>query len=169
MTLDKDFTLAVLRAGCSHIENGYNSHSALGECGVSVTNFELLIGESLWYAKHRTPITRTLQSLRDGLAVAIGYTPFRVPAEYVAAQIAFFVNGVNAHAACAWLCDATSVMDIIENGPERFVAVSSSELFAMYLLCVSDVPHFRNLHDCKVRKEIDHANFKPIVDQSSES
>ena len=143
--------------------------SALPHIGISGDDFERLTAKRMWNIQDRIPVQRTLQAVRDGLATAQGFAPFRAPAEYQAAIIDGLVSPVNRRAACSWLADVSLHSAADEaSGVNAGTAepVTPSQLFGLCLECEANKAEFEAQHDSKMHKEVTRPGT-PAMQQTS--
>ena len=133
--------------------------------GVTEDDMTRLTRNGLWTAQDRVAIQRTVQALRDGLAVAQSFQPFQVPAEYLAALVVGFVHPVNYAAACAWLAAVNVVPaeELASGVPVGSAeAVTPERLYALVLHANAgpDGTTFYDDYASKVAKQLGKAGVK---------
>lgn len=143
-----------MKAACELLKHEFNQNTPLTAYNLTTDDMADLCDAGLWTSVDRIKITRTLSAMRDGLAAGIGYPPFQVPAEWMAAVIHQFVHPVNKRTACAWTADTfIPSNDMIDGGAGE--TVSASKLFALVLLASQeDTSEFQGLFDSKVKKAV---------------
>lgn len=97
--------LQIAKSGMEFIAN-LGRAGMLESSGVSRDDFNRLVGSIPWAAKDRGRVTLTLQTLIEGSVDALGLDRFPLPAEYIAAGIAMFVQPMNVHYACRTMAKA---------------------------------------------------------------
>lgn len=144
----------IMKAACQMLREEFHAGAPLGAYNLVNDDLAELCSARLWASADRIGVTRTLDAMRDGLAAGIGYSPFAVPAEWMAAVIVQFVHPINRRTACAWTADTfIPAAEIIEGGAGE--TVSAGKLFSLVLLATTDTKNeFRGLFDSKVRKAI---------------
>lgn len=152
--MPQTLNLAAIKGGASVIRETFHRHTALGECGVSAHEFQILTQDEHWVRPNKTPVQNSLQALRDGFADTVGYMPFQVPAEYIAALICTFVRPVNWHVAASWFA-AISVpaSELAAGDSGSSESLSARQLFALIMLAAGECEQFKATHDSKVAKE----------------
>ncbi len=147
-------TLHAISGAFSIIKATHDRHGIMGQCGISGDSIALLMQDAVWQQPNRAAVEHTLQALRDGIAHACGYPPFRVPAEYMAALVVHFVSPVNYHPAAAWFAGiSVPATDLAAGAAGSSEPVSASQLFALINLAYDNNPAFAAMHDSKVRKQ----------------
>ena len=140
------------------------TQSALPSLGISVDDFNTLRQSTMWNIQNRIAVQRALAGIRDGLAVAQGFQPFKVPAEYQAAIVVALVKPVNWRAACSWLVDQP-----VKNAREasrgipvgEAEEVSAEQLFSLCLECEANSEELAADYTSKVSKETQRVK-KPV-------
>lgn len=105
----------------------------LGESQVldmSSDDFEFFIAPKLWVATDRSRARRCVEAAIYGSLDFCGYPRFAVPAEFVAAAIAYYVHPVNIQTACL-IMEGAEFSENIINGMER--PLRANEIFAHVL------------------------------------
>ena len=134
------------------------TQSALPAMGINKMDFSVLQQTRMWNVQQRIQVQRTMQAIRDGLAAAQGFSPYRAPAEFQAAIVAEFVSPVNRRAACGWLADVslhTAADEAAGVAAGTAEPVTPSQLFALCLACEADGDQFRSEYESKTKKEVE--------------
>ena len=142
----------------THVLRDEFTQSALPAMGINKMDFEVLQQQRMWNVQQRIQVQRTMQAIRDGLATAQGFEPYRAPAEFQAAIIEQFVAPVNRRAACAWLANVslhTAADEAAGVAAGTAEPVTPSQLFALCLSCEADEDGFRSEYESKTAKEVD--------------
>lgn len=114
-------------------------------------DFNFLINDKLWIATDRTRARRCVEAAIYGALDYLSLPRFAVPAEYIAAAIAYYVKPVNIMFACL-LMEGGEWSDCIINGVER--SVSGRELFAHVLRLKAGDATLIDAADAHVRRII---------------
>lgn len=101
-----------------------------GLLDLSEKDFEFLTINKPWVANERARVRMVVESSVYGTLDYLGMPRFAVPAEFIAASIAFYVHPVNAMFACS-VFEGVEWTENLINGIER--PVRASEVFSMYL------------------------------------
>jgi len=110
----------------------------LGMVGVSQADFDLLSGSLPWTVSDRNRMHVTLNALLNLSCDTLGVARFRLPAEYVAAGIAIFVNPINAQSICRIMERSPSASDLGSGGTDNYDVCSAEQLFALVVQLYGD-------------------------------
>ena len=83
----------------------------LDSVGVSQEDYCLINGKKAWSSAEKNRVVQGINALLQGTVSLCGLAPFQLPAEFVAAGIAMWVDPVNIQAACR-LMDASRISDV---------------------------------------------------------
>ena len=148
-------SIKIMRAAQQVIKAEYDT-GAMASMGVSKEDWDRLTQKRMWTLQDRVTIQRVLMALRDGLAAAQGFTPFRTPAEYLAALINGFVHPINWRAACSWTAAfpqqpaVDEAAGVVLGSSEE---VTDSQLFALCTMAHTNDEQFVAQFESKVHKE----------------
>jgi len=109
----------------------------LGMVGISQGDFDLLTGSLPWTSQDRNRMHVTLNALLNLSCDALGVARFRLPAEYVAAGIALWVNPINAQSICRIMERTPSASDM-GKGSDDYDVCSADQLFALVVQLYGD-------------------------------
>ena len=145
----------VMSASLDIVRREYEG-GAIGAMGISREDWAKMRQPHMWTIQDRVSLQRVMLSLRDGLASAQGFTPFRVPAEFQAAFIAGLVAPINWRAACSWV--ASFPQQPAEDQAAGILVGSSddvtdAQLFALCLQAQAQDQQFIDRFNRKVKKE----------------
>jgi len=109
----------------------------LGMVGISQSDYDALTGPSPWLPSERNRMHTTLNALLNVSADTLGCPRFTLPAEYVAASIAVFVNPINAQSICRIMERSPSASDL-GSGSQTIENCSAEQLFALVVQLYGD-------------------------------
>lgn len=133
--MSQTINYAVAKSAMSMIANqGRQGH--LGMIGVSQADFDLLTGNAPWLPTDRNRMHVTLNALLNLSCDCLGVPRFQLPAEYVAAGIAVFVNPINSQSICRIMERSASAADI--GGGNSTDSCSAEQLFALTVQLYGD-------------------------------
>lgn len=102
----------------------------LDTIGISIDDFNKVIGDTPWLGSDRNRVTVALNTLLSGVLDAAGVERFNLPAEWVAAAIAVFVSPINIQLACRYVERPGGASDL-GRGVDEFDRCSAQQLFAL--------------------------------------
>lgn len=165
--------LQVIKGAMQALANG-SATGALESLGILPSDLQTTLGGNPWQANERHLVTKTLDILMYGTMDLLGLPRFQVPAEYVAATIAMFVQPSNLMVACRWMEAGQPTVDYLGNptvSTSNQEPVESTQLFALCLQVVNDldIPKFKRQFESRISMSINtaegdknHGNEKKI-------
>ena len=97
--------------------------------GVTEADFRLVTGSTPWVAMDRPRVVSVLDTLTHGVVDVIGLPRIEVPAEFRAAVLVIFVDGLNIAVACRWSESGPAAEELAEGG--SLEPVTARELFSL--------------------------------------
>jgi len=131
--------IACMRSVTAQVRAGYLDALCVGK-----DDFDKFISNSMWIAEDRPRMRSVMDTLCNGTIDMLGLDRIRVPAEYIAATIAFYVHPINWHVACRF-GERANVSADLTRGIESAKGCSASQLLAL-VLELSEVPETTQGH-----------------------
>ena len=160
--------LAVVKSAMTALATG-TATGPLQSLGLLPAELELVTGDIPWKASERNQVSKALHTLMYSTQDALGLQRFEVPAEYVAATIAMFVQPSNVMVACSWMeADLLSASAIGNPHLESINRneIRAAQLFALVLQMMRDsatIDTCRNQFEARVNMSIN----KPRMEQTN--
>lgn len=98
-------------------------NNANGQVDLTTEDFNFLTTENPWTARDRSQGRKAVEAVVYGSLDFLGLPRFAIPAEFIAAAIAYFVHPVNIMTACSFM-DRCEWSENIINGVEEPVSAS---------------------------------------------
>lgn len=114
-------------------------------------DYDFLIQDKLWLARDRARARRCIEAAVYGAIDYVGFPRFAVPAEFVAAAIAYYVHPINIMSASLIMEGAEFTENII-NGVER--PLKAREIFAHVVRLKAGNPESVNAMERNVRQHL---------------
>lgn len=151
--------LQVIKGAMQALATG-SATGSLEALGILPSDLQTTLGKLPWQANERHLVTKTLDILMYGTMDLLGLPRFQVPAEYVAATIAMFVQPLNLMVACRWMEAGQPTVDYLGNptvATSNQEPVESSQLFALCLQVVNDIdiPAFKRQFEARITMSIE--------------
>jgi hypothetical protein len=105
--------------------------------GISEDDFERVTGKTPWLGTDRNRITQSLNAMLCGTLDALSIPRFEMPAEYVSAGIALFVDPINVHSACRFM-ENIPTAQALGRGADESEICTARQLFALVVQLVGD-------------------------------
>ncbi len=151
---------SVLRGALQLIRDG-GVAGELAANGITQEDFSLITGVSPWSRSDMARVQKVLGSLMQGALDVLEIGSFRLPSEYAAAIIAFFVHPVNTKVACHWIARCYFADDIIK-GDYSVEQCRPEELYALVLAGYDQVniEEFRSIFETKTARNLESLKNK---------
>lgn len=130
--------------------------------GIEMADMNLLTTEHIWTPTQRQKARRTLDLIMFGAMEIAGLPQFRVPAEYIGACIACYVNPANWMIACYTVAASVATEDIDRD--EDVERVTPEKLFALICMAKSEaIDDFKAKLEKRTSAAIEEAEKKEGV------
>ena len=159
--------LAVVKSSMVALSKGAAT-GPIQALGLLPKELELITGDVPWRADQRIIVSKGLHTLMYSTMDTLGLQRFEVPAEYVAATIAMFVQPTNVMVACSWLeADLRSAAAVGNPNVESIdrKEVKASQLFG---LCLQMFKDCETIDTCRTQFEnrVNMAINRPIDEET---
>lgn len=138
--------------------------NSIDACGITIEDLKLITGQGYFVNSNRSRVEQVFKSLVYGTIDALGLPRFKIPAEYIAACIAFYVHPNNHHVACSWFQTPNTAATLARAAEEFEPGIPDYRLFALVqeLLAEDALTNSHALFEKQTGIMLDYAKTKVV-------